>query len=717
MKSSETPVVNNSEQNYGESLTYDPEFKGPVKNRYCTDILCLFFFVAFIAGWIVVGYFAFREGDPRVLLYPTDSEGNMCGIGKLQNKSFLFYFDLMKCANPSVLINGCPTPQVCVEQCPNETFLAHPNDPQLELKKPKFICKYDARTDLKSAIDLVKDEDCAMLYLKSTSVEATHFAEDLPHGMRDIFVGRCVPEIFLKAVPDQPLRDEFNRTISEEITTAEVKKAVGFLARFLSVQEVGEKLFYDFKLSWYFIVIGLLFAMLVSLVWIVLMRWIAGPMIWLSIVIVLGFSAFACYYSTTRYIALKDDPAAGGKFQITLNLKSYLAKKNTWLAFAIITGAVFTIFLLILCFLRKRILIAIALIKEASRAVGSMFTALLFPVIPYLFMSVFIAFWIAVALYIASSGKASFIIADAPEGSGVENGTICNPSKFINNATTEGMKCLFQTYGLKDNLFSAHVYNTFGLFWGLFFSIGLGQVSLAGAFASYYWTQDKKNVSSFSWVVGFYRCMRYHMGSVAFGSLIIAVVRMIRVMLEYVDQKCKKYDNQFTKVILWCMKCCFWCLEKFLRFISKNAYIMIAVYGKNFCVSAKRAFMLLMRNVVRVVVLDKITDFLLFIGKLVVVAFTATISFYLFATEQKIYKGIPSLNFNLLPPIFITLGSYLIASAFFNVYGMAVDTLFLCFLEDCERNDGSPEKPYYMSKELMKILDKRNKFRDPKSSP
>ena len=29
-------------------------------------------------------------------------------------------------------------------------------------------------------------------------------------------------------------------------------------------------------------------------------------------------------------------------------------------------------------------------------------------------------------------------------------------------------------------------------------------------------------------------------------------------------------------------------------------------------------------------------------------------------------------------------------------------------MEDIERNDGSAEKPYYMSKELMKILNKKN---------
>jgi choline transporter-like protein 2/4/5 len=35
-------------------------------------------------------------------------------------------------------------------------------------------------------------------------------------------------------------------------------------------------------------------------------------------------------------------------------------------------------------------------------------------------------------------------------------------------------------------------------------------------------------------------------------------------------------------------------------------------------------------------------------------------------------------------------------------------------VEDLERHDGSPEKPYFMSKNLMKILNKTNKFEEPK---
>lgn len=29
-------------------------------------------------------------------------------------------------------------------------------------------------------------------------------------------------------------------------------------------------------------------------------------------------------------------------------------------------------------------------------------------------------------------------------------------------------------------------------------------------------------------------------------------------------------------VFLRCLKCCFWCLEKFLKFLNKNAYIMVS---------------------------------------------------------------------------------------------------------------------------------------------
>ncbi|XP_078264196.1 choline transporter-like protein 2, partial [Rhinoraja longicauda] len=171
-------------------------------------------------------------------------------------------------------------------------------------------------------------------------------------------------------------------------------------------------------------------------------------------------------------------------------------------------------------------------------------------------------------------------------------------------------------------------------------------------------------------------------------------------------------QNAVARFLFCCLKCCFWCLEKFIKFLNRNAYIMIAIYGKNFCTSAKEAFFLLMRNVVRVAVLDKVTDFLLFLGKVLIVGGVGVLAFFFFTRRIKIIaEEAPSLNYYWVPLATVIFGSYLIAHGFFSVYAMCVDTLFLCFLEDLERNDGSEEKPYFMSKTLMKmmkILDKRN---------
>lgn len=155
---------------------------------------------------------------------------------------------------------------------------------------------------------------------------------------------------------------------------------------------------------------------------------------------------------------------------------------------------------------------------------------------------------------------------------------------------------------------------------------------LASTFATWYWTFKKSNVPFFTVTVAalrtarYVRCRRllllilcdafttiltiyrYHLGTLAFGSLIITICRIIRVILEYIDHKLKKYDNPVTRAIMCCLKCFFWCLEKFLRFINRNAYIMCAIHGKNFCASAKDAFSLLMRNILRVFVLDKVSE-------------------------------------------------------------------------------------------------------------
>ena len=101
-------------------------------------------------------------------------------------------------------------------------------------------------------------------------------------------------------------------------------------------------------------------------------------------------------------------------------------------------------------------------------------------------------------------------------------------------------------------------------------------------------------------------------------------------------------DNKIVKAVMCVCKCCFWCLEKFMKFLNRNAYIMCAVSGKNFCASAKEAFFLLLRNAARLAVLTGVVNFLMFLSKIVVVGLCAALSYLVFSGQLQVVLKINS---------------------------------------------------------------------------
>lgn len=102
---------------------------------------------------------------------------------------------------------------------------------------------------------------------------------------------------------------------------------------------------------------------------------------------------------------------------------------------------------------------------------------------------------------------------------------------------------------------------------------------------------------------------------------------------------------------------------------------MCAIHGKPFCTSARDAFNLLMRNALRVVALDKVTEFLFFLTKVLVTIGMGAITYSYFISDRSHYN----LHYVAVPVTIVMVGTYLIASVFFSVYSTCVDTLFLCF--------------------------------------
>jgi choline transporter-like protein 2/4/5 len=699
---------------HGESFYFAQQ--GPlVKRRSCTDVLCFLLFLAFIGGWVFVAYLGWRDGNISRVVYPTDSQGNICGQGDMRERPFLLLFDLTQCLNPAVLISGCLTPHVCVPKCPDLTFFPH-GEKLVKTSETKIknimapYCNVNSVKDLegKTVSELIDKKICPPWFLESSSL-----------------FGRCFPDTSTNHTThsqDKVIVPASQSPTNQTVNSNMLDKAVLRLTAYLNIREVGERIFSDLAETWWMIGLSMVGACILSFIWIVLMRVLAGLMVWLSICVIFfgsGGLLGYCGYRLHQVWISPDQENLKNILEVNITpyyLEDVLKLRDTWLAFTILLGVIFLVILCIFIFLRQRILIAIALIEQGSKAVGQMFSSLFFPIIPFLLQLIVSGWFLIVAMYLASSGESEYR-ASIPNGTECE--TVCSTYKSNDTCKVEdfiscqdgcpGATCNFSRY-VKNNDFSwLQVVNVFGLYWGIFFFSAYGEMVLAGVFSQWYWTRKKQDVESYLVPRSMWNAL-YHVGTIAIGSLLLAVIRIIRTMLEYVERKCKYFNNDFTKCIMCMCKCCLWCLEKFMRFLNRNIYIMCAMKSTNFCKSGKNAFDLIMRNLVRVVVLDSVCDFLLFLGKMVIVLASGVLSYLTFGRYfPELQDKIPNLHYFFTPIVFIVIGSYLIASAFFGVYSMAVDTLFLCFLEDLERNDGSQERPYFMSKSLKSILGKMEK--------
>ena len=77
----------------------------------------------------------------------------------------------------------------------------------------------------------------------------------------------------------------------------------------------------------------------------------------------------------------------------------------------------------------------------------------------------------------------------------------------------------------------------FALLWINAFIIGCGQFIIAAAAATWYFSHYGDTAGKGSILLGVKWILRYHLGSIALGSCIIAIVQMIRIMFEYYRKK------------------------------------------------------------------------------------------------------------------------------------------------------------------------------------
>jgi hypothetical protein len=119
----------------------------------------------------------------------------------------------------------------------------------------------------------------------------------------------------------------------------------------------------------------------------------------------------------------------------------------------------------------------------------------------------------------------------------------------------------------------------FGFFWVVAFILAVEQFVIGATCCMWYYSNGGDDQSSgggvsISLALGW--SVKYHLGSLAMGSFLIAVVTMIRVVFEYIAKKYEAMaggDSVLYKAATCCVRCVLWCLDSYIKFLNKNAYI------------------------------------------------------------------------------------------------------------------------------------------------
>uniref|UniRef100_A0A8C1WB22 Choline transporter-like protein n=1 Tax=Cyprinus carpio TaxID=7962 RepID=A0A8C1WB22_CYPCA len=597
----------------------------PLEQRKCTDIPWLLLFILFNVGMLCICGFAIATGAASRLISGYDSYGNTCG----QKNAKIPGIELSgrdhtsrKCVRTSG--NTIKSVALCVSKCPDTELKSYEDLRNFSTVYGSDLCSYDVQPDTYSS-HANRSTKCPTLPVHpSASLPVFHRCMPV-----DISCYARFAEAFITFVSDNSV---VHRVIAGVMTSKEI-------------------------------IMGLcLLALVLSLILMVVIRYISVVLVWILTAVVVVGSIGGTGILWWLYV---DHSKSVNASLPALELEVAKDNQKALLIYAI-AATVFTVILLLLMFfMRKRVALTIALFHVAGKVFTHLPLLALQPFWTFLTLMLFWVYWISVLLFLGSAG-----------------------SPVQNNQTG------LVEFKMDGPLQYMVWYHAVGLIWISEFILACQQMTVAGAVVTYYFTRSESQMPFTPIVSSVLRLMRYHLGTVVKGAFIITLVEIPRLILTYIHSQLKGRENACARCMLKACICCLWCLEKCLTYLNMNAYTATAINSTNFCTSARDAFFILAENALRVAAINSVGDFVLFLGKVLIVSCTA-------------FAGILSLNYQreytvwVLPLIIVCVFSFLVAHCFLSIFEIVVDVLFLCFAIDTKYNDGSPGREYYMDKALM----------------
>ncbi|OIV99154.1 hypothetical protein TanjilG_01129 [Lupinus angustifolius] len=663
-------------------------------NRKCRDITVLLIFIAFWISMIVNSSFGFNQGNPLRLTNGLDYKGNVCGD---------------KHAHPDL-----GELELRYWQNPNQVYQSGLKNSQFKLANARSICLLDCPIPSEDSLDWVCDYPEGDIRLSMTDwINRNYdYFEFLTPEMRNSSLqlqGPCYPVIFpsvnvywscqfIARASNTSLKHWQQMggvNINEDIVIDKsIHKSIN------SHSAVLKRYMADVGKAWpVLIVCGGILPLFLSVVWLVMIRHFVAAMPWITVVFfnVLIVSVTIFYYLKAGWIANDAISPIIGEHDPYINV---FGRELTHLRVAtVVMTFIMGVAILTSIAIVRRILMATSVLKVAAKVIGEVQALIIFPLIPYGILAVFYMFWISAALYLFSSGQI------------VQNN--CNSNCCTYDLLAKRVNCdLCCGYSIHytPHIGVAILFHLFGCYWATQFFMACSSTVFAGSVASYYWNHGETSheIPFLSVFSSMKRLMRYSLGSVALGSLIVSFVESIRFLLESIRRRLKvssyEPDNCLGRAAYQSAQCFLRCIEWIIKSVNRNAYIMIAITGKSFFVASSTATELIMNNILKIGRLNVIGDVILFLGKLCVSLSSVVFAFLMLDTHK--YKSSRyKISSPLLPVLVCWALGYIVATLFFAVVEMSIDTIVLSYCQDSEEHQGTAQ---YAPPLLVETLSDQN---------
>ena len=688
-------------------------------------------FIAHLGVYIAVMVMSYMDGDPERLFAGQDFEGKLCGVtgqatdfgSSLENTNLLYYSMNVTTVVEST-VGGLFSSTNTSTFDPNEVY----DDVSIILDPWNFYETYGNSivSSLSSNFISICSNECGYNVTEASASTRTYvwpgptdptmkakwdeyvLAADSEPSLMEPFTFTALPEsvcpyppeycVPLQYAPFTSILDMYCVPKISDNSTSIVPSSFSSSISFGFGDMIG-----DIKTTWPIILIMAFGGLVIAMIFLYILKLCVGVFIWLSI-----FLCFCLLVALAVTVLLYSQKCSGDTlFAAATVITSAAAAESLFLGdtacangysiqdesgrdtFRIISYVIFGLcglYLIMVLWMFKRIRLGIAVNKVAAQFVSHNMSTLLVPLCQCLTIISWWAVWIATIVFTVTIIPATYrdMSSTWPDdydaaiaGCSGESGV------YIRSYDADG-KPIFACKNAKYVLTWQFWYAIGALFWVNDFILACGQTIIAGAVGVWYFAPNevKKNLGGKPVKTGFRNTFVYHLGTMAFGSLLVAIVQAIRLVFFWVSTlENRKPKNTFMRVVMWVIGGILWLINKILKFINKNAFIQTALLGTSFCKSCANAVSLIARNALRIGTLGMIGGIIHFLG----------ISFITIGTGVAGWGALTAwydgqIKSPIAPLALIFIMGYCLGSIVISVFSISVDSIFQCFLADEEMN-------------------------------